>query len=388
MDFKSSTFLMAHIRDIMGFYDPICMDPAGGFYHCYMNNGEIYDKETRTLVASCRFVINYCHMYSLFGQEHYRERIIHGLHFLTQHHKHPNNQGYTWRLLGRERVDNTNHCYGLAFVLLAYARAAKCGIPQATAGMEETWALMERHFWLEQDGKYASEADEHWVLSDYRGQNDNMHACEALIACYEATQESRYLSRALRVAENFTVHLAQPLGGQIWEHYHRDWSLDMEYAKGEKENNIRPWGVQTGHQTEWAKLLMILARHTQSDKFLPTAEALFNTAVQKGWDAQHGGLIYGYAPDGEIYDTDKYFWVQAESLAAAALLAQHTGDDRYWQWYDKLWHYAWQHFVDHQHGAWFRILRADNSHYDQRKSYNNKVDYHTLGACVDVLHIL
>lgn len=388
MNFMSGEFLISQIRNIMGFYDSRCIDSTGGFYHCYMNNGDVFDTETRTLVASCRFIINYCHMYRLFNEEHDRERILHGLAFLRERHLNPANKGYTWRLVGHQRVDNTNHCYGLAFVLLAYARAAQCHIPLAKQWMEETWALMEQHFWLDSEGKYASEADEHWLLSNYRGQNDNMHACEALIACYEASNESHYLERAIQLAESFTVQLAQRLGGQIWEHYHSDWSLDMEYAKGEKENNIRPWGIQTGHQTEWAKLLMILSRHTERDWFLPTAEALFNTAVEKGWDSEFGGLIYGYEPGGEPYDTDKYFWVQAESLAAAALLAKRTQKAHYWQWYDALWRYAWQHFVDHQYGAWFRILQADNSHYDQRKSYNNKVDYHTLGACVEVLNIL
>ena len=33
-------------------------------------------------------------------------------------------------------------------------------------------------------------------------------------------------------------------------------------------------------------------------------------------------------------DADKYFWVQAESLAAAALLARATGKQVYWDWYD------------------------------------------------------
>jgi mannose/cellobiose epimerase-like protein (N-acyl-D-glucosamine 2-epimerase family) len=54
----------------------------------------------------------------------------------------------------------------------------------------------------------------------------------------------------------------------------------------------------------------------------------------------HGGLCYGFAPDGAVCDDDKYFWVQTESLAAAARLAQHTGDARYRDWYERLWRHA------------------------------------------------
>jgi mannose/cellobiose epimerase-like protein (N-acyl-D-glucosamine 2-epimerase family) len=55
----------------------------------------------------------------------------------------------------------------------------------------------------------------------------------------------------------------------------------------------------------------------------------------------HGGLVYGYAPDPKhpgkfaVCDGDKYFWVQAESIAAAALLAVRTGEGGYWDWYDR-----------------------------------------------------
>lgn len=106
------------------------------------------------------------------------------------------------------------------------------------------------------------------------------------------------------------------------------------------------------------------------------------------WDPVHGGLVYGNDPDGAVYDADKYFWVQAESLATAALLAQRTGDARYWEWYDRVWSYSWTHFVDHRHGAWYRILGPDNSKLDDEKSPAGKTDYHTMGACYEVLRVL
>jgi mannose/cellobiose epimerase-like protein (N-acyl-D-glucosamine 2-epimerase family) len=120
--------------------------------------------------------------------------------------------------------------------------------------------------------------------------------------------------------------------------------------------------------------------------------------MRHGWDATHGGLVYGFAPDGALYDGDKYHWVQAESLAAAAWLAtviERAGGASavaeaapYWQWYERIWTYAWEHFVDHEHGAWYRILAPDNSKVTDEKSPAGKVDYHDMGACYDVLAAL
>ncbi|MEG2941991.1 MAG: AGE family epimerase/isomerase, partial [Thermomonas sp.] len=92
--------------------------------------------------------------------------------------------------------------------------------------------------------------------------------------------------------------------------------------------------------------------------------------------------------DSFVCDDDKYFWVQAESLAAAALLAARFDERKYWDWYEHLWAYAWAHMVDHAHGAWYRILDADNRKYDDLKSPAGKTDYHTMGAAYEVMNLL
>ena len=44
------------------------------------------------------------------------------------------------------------------------------------------------------------------------------------------------------------------------------------------------------------------------------------------------------------------------------------------------------HFVDHEYGAWYRILKPENSPYDKLKSPAGKTDYHTMGACYEVIN--
>lgn len=276
----------------------------------------------------------------------------------------------------------------MAFVLLAYSCGLKAGVDEARAWMDETWQLLEKHFWEAEFGLYRDEADAQFNFTGYRGQNANMHMCEAMIAAYEASGEQRYLDRALVLAENMTRRQAAKADGLVWEHYDPQWNIDWDYNRDNPKHLFRPWGFQPGHQTEWAKLLMLLDRYAPADWLLPTAQHLFDVAVERSWDAQRAGLYYGFDPDGEVCDDDKYFWVQAESLAAAALLAQRSGDDRYWQWYDKLWAYSWAHMIDHHYGAWYRILDADNRKYSDEKSPAGKTDYHTMGACYEVLNVL
>ena len=69
--FRSKDFLLAHVDQTMRFYHPRCIDPAGGFFHFFRDDGRVYDAETRHLVSSARFVFNYAMAYRHFGRPEY-----------------------------------------------------------------------------------------------------------------------------------------------------------------------------------------------------------------------------------------------------------------------------------------------------------------------------
>ena len=385
--FSQQNFLIDHIRSILNFYDPICIDKKGGFYHFFKDDGKIYDSTTRHLVSSTRFVFNYAMAYMEFGDPKYLEFAQHGLEFLESAHK--KNQGYAWLLQGDKVLDDTNHAYGLAFVLLANAVSLKAGIESAFSRIESIWQLLEDFYWQQDYGLYIDEYNGDFSKADkYRGQNANMHMCEALLMCFEATQDTKFLSRAKLLTYNITVIQANKTDGLIWEHYDENWEVDWNYNKDNPKHLFRPWGFQSGHQTEWSKLLLILHRLTATSWMLTRAEELFLKSVTTTWDDKYGGLCYGFAPDKSICDSDKYFWVQAESLAAAKLLYIATGKDLYENWYNRLWQYSWDHMICHQFGGWYRILDNKNNKYSDEKSPAGKTDYHTMGACYEVLRAL
>jgi mannose/cellobiose epimerase-like protein (N-acyl-D-glucosamine 2-epimerase family) len=427
-DFRDPDFLRAHIRHTLAFYDPVCVDPTGGFFHFFKDDGAVYDRVSRHLVSSTRFVFNHAMALRHLGEAERpqdRERVRHGLAFLARAHALPDG-GHAWTLDWRDGsavpTDTTLHAYGQAFVLLAHAHALMAGVSEARAGLDATVAFMEARFWEETHGLYADEIPPGRAApTGYRGQNANMHACEAMLAAHEATGEPWFLARALRLAEGVTRTLSARAGGLPWEHYRADWTPDGDYNRGDRTNIFRPWGYQTGHLTEWTKLLCQLAQRlgpaATPDWLAPTAERFFAVAMARGWDAVHGGLVYGFGPDGSVCDDDKYFWVGAESLAAAAGLVRLRRDraaqglpavapaedvaglgalapaaqgvaaavDDPGVWYERLWDHAWRHLIDHRHGAWYRIRTRDHRPYSDEKSPAGKTDYHTMGACWDVL---
>lgn len=386
MNFYTQDFLLDHCQKIINFYTPNVCHPEGGYHQNYKDDGSVFSADFKQLVSSTRIIVNYATAARVLGKPEYLEIAKHGLTFLEKVHWREEVKGYAWTLNGNEPTDMTQQAYGYAFVLLAYAACKKSGIIKSDAPLKTIYNLLETRFWLPEQGLYADEIDPQGKLSDYRGQNANMHLCEAMLAAFEATQDRLFLDRARTVAENIAFRQAGLTDNLIWEHYQTDFQPDWQYNKDDPKNLYRPWGFQPGHQTEWSKLLLTLNRYDPNAKWVERAKQLFERAYEQAWDSEHGGLVYGFAPDGNWCDDDKYFWVQAESFAAAAMLYEATGEQQFRDAYQALWEYSWKHMVDHEFGAWFRVLHRENKKYsDEKSAAGAKCDYHTLGACFEVL---
>lgn len=383
-DFARAEFLRSHVDSILAFYEPVVVDPQGGFFHYLRDDGTVYERDHRHLVSATRWVFNASMAFRQTGRPLFKEWAQHALAHL-QTFRLPSGLS-AWTLSGPAIEDATVMAYGQAFVLLAWSHAKQIGLA-TDHDVAVAFEQMNQAFYEPEHQAYADEITPAGARIAYRGQNANMHMCEACLAAYEATKAPEYLLRAQSLIEKFAFGLAGHSGGLVWEHYTEQWDIDWEYNRDNPGNIFKPWGFQTGHQTEWAKLLLIAHGHAPSDRYVARAEQLHQAAITHGWDQTHGGLIYGFDPDHQPCDTDKYFWVQAESFASAWRLWKVTGNQLYREQYLSIWSWAWQHLVDHKYGAWFRIVGADGRKLEDTKSPAGKVDYHTMGACWDVLQV-
>jgi len=389
MNFYDAVFLKKHSQEILDFYDYNVIDKNGGYCQNFYDDGTTFNIGFKQLVSSTRIIVNYAMAAITLDRPDYIKTAQHGLDYLEQVHWQDDSQGYAWTLQDNIPLDMTQQAYGYAFVLLAYAAAHKAGIISSDKKLNDIYQLLDKRFWQAEYGLYADTLNTDGVLSDYRGQNANMHICEAMISAYEATNNLIFLKRAEIIAKNICCKQAAMTNDLIWEHYTSDFQTDWLYNKDDPKNLYRPWGFQPGHQTEWAKLLLQINSHAPKKWLVDKAQQLFDYSFSKAWDQTHGGLAFGFNPEGNWCDDDKYFWVQAESFAAAALLYKVTKNSKYLEHYQSLWQYIWQHFVDHKYGAWFRVLHRDNSKYSNEKSFAGaKCDYHSLGACIEVIKSL
>ncbi len=376
---RNPRVLRQRILRVLNFYYPDCIDNRYGGYVAQLDeqDGFVYDGQTKHLVATARAVHNFSVGALLDGPVWCRTAAEHGLRFLSNHHWDDEHGGYDWLLEGTDTADDTRHSYGHAFVLLASARALEAGIPGANAELRRAVETIDDGFWEPKHGLYADRADGRWeTVVPYRGQNANMHACEAMLVAHEATGETRYLDRAYSIADRLVKTHVVEGNGRLWEHYDSEWNPDMEHNEDEPRHQFRPWGYQPGHHLEWSKLLSMLARRRDDDWVATAARTLFDTAVELGWDDENGGFYYTVEEDGTPVAADKYSWPIAEGIGASALLGER--EPRYLDWYDRLWEHARAHFVNPQFGNWFERLTREHDRDDPNRGIEVEPGYHPI----------
>lgn len=131
-DFTSSRFLRAHVEDTLAFYRPVAFDPDGGFFHCFRDDGSVYERGHRHLVSASRFVFNWANAHRLHGGAPWRDWAAHALAQLERDFRTPAGD-YVWTTCDRRVEDGRIMAYGQAFVLLAKSHAHRIGLCDAAA---------------------------------------------------------------------------------------------------------------------------------------------------------------------------------------------------------------------------------------------------------------
>lgn len=264
--------------------------------------------------------------------------------------------------------DSGKAAYLHAFVALAASSAKVAGTAGAPQLLADAVRVIEGHFWCEQEGALRESFSRAWQLPEaYRGANSNMHATEAFLALADATGNTLWLQRALRIAERIIHTHAAANGYRVIEHFDALWQPVPHYNLEHPADHFRPYGTTPGHAMEWARLLLhleaslYLAGLPVPDWLLPCARGLFDSACRHAWNSDgQPGFVYTLDWDNRPVVRQRLHWVHAEASAAAAALLRRTGEAGYEQWYQCFWGFIDNHFIDRAGGSWHHELDANN----------------------------
>lgn len=313
-----------------------------------------------------------------FGFAECDEIIDAGMDYLWRAHRDREHGGYLWSV-GRDGTvaDGTKLAYGHVFVLLAAASAKQAGHPDADRLLADVSEVLETRFWEADRGLFADEFKRDWApFSTYRGMNANMHAVEAHLTAFEATNDAQYLDRAGRILDFFVGKIAPAHGWRLPEHYTETWDVDAEY---EGNPMFRPKGSTPGHSFELGRLLIQYWDLTgRTDAEAPrTARRLIERAIADA-SCDNGGFVYTLE-GGKVARADRYWWPVTEAIGAMAALLklEHRPEDE--ALYRRFWGFAHAHLIDPVHGGWFPEIDAQGAPVSHQ--FAGKPDiYHAIQA--------
>ncbi|WP_223847521.1 AGE family epimerase/isomerase [Bifidobacterium callitrichos] len=339
--------------------------PTGGSYWLG-DDGTPWKDRNRETWITCRMT----HVYSLAaftGHDGAEALVDAGLKGLTGELHDDANGGWYAAVTPEGGHIGTKQCYAHAFVLLAASSATLLGRPGAGELLADAQQVFLKRFWDDEIGLSVDTWNEDFTeLDPYRGLNANMHSVEAFLAVADVTGDETWRTRAGRIIDH-VIGWAENNEWRIPEHFHEDWSLDLECNADKKDDQFKPYGATPGHGIEWARLITQYAlsapglAESKKAQLVDVAEHLFRRAVADGWDSDGApGIVYTTDWNGVPVVHDRMHWTLAEAINTSSVLARVTGKTEYADLYSTFLKYADDCVIDHVNGSWFHQLDRTN----------------------------
>jgi mannose/cellobiose epimerase-like protein (N-acyl-D-glucosamine 2-epimerase family) len=301
---------------------------------------------------------------ALLGRPGAAELAAHGVTALTGGPLRDQRHGGWYAATGEGTGARAKTAYVHAFVVLAGSTATAAGIPDGRGLLDDALAVWQQRFWDDEAGLAVEEWDEGFgQLSDYRGVNANMHGVEATLAAADAVGDraraAALRAQALRTTERVVHGWARERDWRLPEHFTAGWEPLPGYHRDRPADPFRPYGVTVGHQFEWARLALHLraALDTPPSWLLDDARGLFDAAADRGWAADgHDGFPYTLDWDDRPVVGARMHWVLCEAVAAASVLAEVTGEQRYRDLAARWRAHGEERFADPATGSWHHEL--------------------------------
>jgi 4-O-beta-D-mannosyl-D-glucose phosphorylase len=378
--------------DILPFWLRYIDRLGGGFYGLVRNDGSFDASAPKGLVAHSRFLWTYSAAFRRYGKAEYLDAARAAYLCLTGRLRDAEHGGFWWAVDAKGPERNEKIIYGQAFALYALSEYfTATGERPALALALETYGLLERVARDREFGGYWEACDQAWAgpiasaLSDSdlhcdKSMNTNLHVLEALSALYRATRRPEVRESLSALLDVFVrrVFAGKPNLGLYFD---RKWNSMTDH-------------VSWGHDIESSWLVMEAAHlvygfpsekgaHAIPRHIIDTLQSV-REGILKTLE-ENGGSLPRECAGGHI-ETQRDWWVQAESVVGLVDAWQSTQDRRYLDAAIRVWDFIEDKIIDHEHGEWFWGVSAEGlPNLSMPKGGMWKTPYHNGRACLEIL---
>lgn len=384
-----SEFREELICDILPFWMDVMKDPDGGFYG-RMTGSLVLEKDApRGSILCARVLWTFSSAYRLTGDVRYLETAGHAMAYLRDRFVDKEYGGVYWCLDKDGRpVDDKKQFYAIAFSvygLAEYFRA--CGDSGALELAVSLYRSIREHSLDVEKGGYLEAAARDWSpvedmrlsekdRNDAKTMNTHLHVLEAYTGLYRVWPDL-VLGEDLRsLIELFLDRICGP-DGHLRLFFDEDWAVQDRM-------------LSYGHDIEASWLLCEAAEVLGNEELVARVHSAAKRIAKASMEgfSMDGGMIYEYDPADGRRDSDRHWWVQAETVVGCCNMARLTGE-RYWE---DAWKAAWAFIragLIAPEGEWYWSLKADGTpdRANDRAGFW-KCPYHNGRMCMEMMERL
>ena len=400
---KAPEKLAAEVRaelenDILPFWIERIQDPAGGFFGQMDGNGRLIPDAPRGGILNARILWTFSSAYRILGRAEYLDAARNAFSQIRDKFFDREFGGIYWSLnADGTPLDTKKQFYAIAFAVYGCAEYFRAtGEEEALELAIKLWRSIEDHSLDSVKGGYIEACTRDWQpiedmrlsekdRNDAKTMNTHLHILEGYTGLYRIWKDDTLRRRLVELCEIFINRIVRP-DGHLGLFFDEDWNSQSDT-------------VSYGHDIECSWLLCETAELLEDPVLLAHVRECCRRIA--------AASLEGLQPDGsmiyEDHDTDRHWWVQAETVVgclnqAHLPPASFTGSQKKCSpanapdgiWLDRAtrcWEYIKANLIAPD-GEWYWSIDAEGhpNTRDDRAGFW-KCPYHNGRMCMEILPI-
>jgi mannobiose 2-epimerase len=359
----------------------------GGFYGRITGHEQVMPEAEKGAILNCRILWTFSAAWRLYKKEEYLQTATRAKRYIIDHFFDKDFGGVYWSLTyNGQPLDTRKQIYALGFAIYGlseYHRAT--GDAEALTCAVHLFECIEKYSFDTVRNGYREALGREWnEIADVRlsdkdanerkTMNTHLHILEPYTNLYRVWKDERLKKQLHNLIGIFTERIYNPANGHLRLFFDDDWqSKSTMYSYGhdiEASWLIHEAALELGDKELPAKIEPVIKRMAAA-----AAEGLM----------PDGSMIYECNPDTGGTDTDRHWWVQAETVVGYLNLYQHAGDEDALDKAFNCWTFIKDHLIDHTHGEWHWSVSADGAvNRAEDKAGFWKCPYHNGRMCMEI----
>jgi mannobiose 2-epimerase len=379
-------------RHIMPFWCGPAVDREGWGWMGWLSNDLKTDRsQPRGLIVNSRILWAFSAVHRIRPEKQFREMAERAYEVVFNRFWDGQCGGAFWRLDDAGLVtDDSKKIYGQAFYIYALAEYHQAfGTRAALERAIELFELVEQHAHDGIDGGYWEVRRRDWSeavgarLSDRdmvekKSMNNHLHLLEAYTNLYRVWKTDRLKERLVELAELFEKRILDQRTKHLNHFFDEKW-------------NVKSDTYTFGHDIEASWLLCeaasVLHDKAMVERLEELAVSMAEVVLREGIDSD--GALFYEGKAGNVLDSGKECWPQAEAMVGFLNAFEISGDERFFTAARRVWDFVEERLADKVYGEWFwRIAPNGRPDPSLPKVSEWKGPYHGSRACLETLNRL